>query len=288
MSVGNINAISDWINSKYSLSNKEKAMMTYFTKYTITFSGASNEIITVVNSALSLDYGYIQLDSDGIAQREMYFLPGDTVIFNGSQSNYNKEYTFGFDTTPLIRVMPDGAIFWYGNQCTDITGGWSLKGLQDQSVGNNTIDFSNRKVNIVQNDVGYVVLTTNNKIDLSNYNKIFIHTNELTIAGRSAVYSSEYFENIIDDYYSISGRLGKSFYSIWYLSGHNSMHNTSSTTTTTSWINNDPTPWTNDYYINSNALTVANVMFLLTMTSKAYSDVFTVRMDQIILKNERE
>lgn len=288
MSVGNINAISDWINSKYSLSNKEKAMMTYFTKYTITFSGASNEIITVVNSALSLDYGYVQLDSNGLAQREMYFLPGDVVTFNGSQSNYIKEYTFGFDTNPLIRVMPDGAIFWYGNQCTDMTGGWSLKGLQDQSSGNNTVDFNNRKVNILQNDVGHTVLTTNNKIDLSNYNKIFIHTNEIAVPGRTAVYSSEYLDNIIDDYYSVSGRSGKSFYPMVKIEGYTNAYNQKTSTTANDYWNTLTNNISQEYFINPNALTVVNVMFLLTMTSKAYYDVFTVKMDQIVLKYEEE
>ena len=115
---------------------------------------------------------------------------------------------------------------------------------------------------------------------------MLIHTKSLTVTNRPRVYSADYYDSIIDDYYSISERSGKSFYPLWYQRSRDVGHNVSTTTTQTIW-NSDSLPWTNDFYINPNALTVANVMLSLTIYD-TQGDIFTIKVDQIVLKNEQE
>ena len=52
-------------------------------------------------------------------------IPWGTFTFSDSVSGQSFKRTIDRDTTDLY-VMPEGAIYWYGNECTWITGGWSI------------------------------------------------------------------------------------------------------------------------------------------------------------------
>ena len=225
MSVGNIEAIKDWLQTNYSLSYKQKALETYFTKYYITFSGVPYETVTATNGSFLLDPISVTLDENGIATTEAYFLPGDTVTFTGSHLSYEKQYTFGLETTNvLIRIMPEGALFWYGNQCVDVTGGWELVKLANNvnpnSEGIVTYNTSSRsaKVSLTNTVQSTSTITSTmifkpiNKINISNYNKAEIYVIRSGWTSRSGAYASNInmgADLLIDDYMSITGRSAK-------------------------------------------------------------------------------
>lgn len=83
-------------------------------------------------------------------------------------------------------VKPVGAIYWHGDLCTDITGGWETAALPSSWSGANlvepTVSYSNNSVAIEQS--AYTALWENkfgqwktvNRIDLSNYTKCNIRS----------------------------------------------------------------------------------------------------------------
>lgn len=220
MSVGNIEAIKDWLQTNYSLSYKQKALETYFTKYYITFSGVPYETVTATNGSLLLDPVSITLDEDGLATTEAYFLPGDTVTFVGSHVSYAKEYTFGIDTNVFIRIMPDGALFWYNNQCVDVTGGWELKGLANANptgVVDNKMFYTNVASQPATSGGQYTntnIYKTKNKINISNYNKISIHGIRTACTYKNDYHWVTRIDLLVDDYITIVDQNAKSSFSI--------------------------------------------------------------------------
>ena len=49
---------------------------------------------------------------------------GEACTLTGSVSGYTNKEQLVEDTTTDLYAMPKGALYRYGNECSDITGGW--------------------------------------------------------------------------------------------------------------------------------------------------------------------
>lgn len=66
---------------------------------------------------------------------------------------------------------PAGALFWHGNQCTDVTGGWGINKSDTSSKAAPTCAFESNRIHLTNNGFASSgVLSTVNKIDLTNVN----------------------------------------------------------------------------------------------------------------------
>ena len=136
--------------------------------------GAPYETITSDGAELCI------LDSNGAGTAT--FEIGKTYALVGEVSKYGREVTIRVGTTD-IRVMPNGALFWYLNECSDITGGWTgYAGATYSSTSSSgqvpqISDSSNMKT-IQQSSTGQFIIGgsygTVNNLNLANINKIYV------------------------------------------------------------------------------------------------------------------
>ena len=60
----------------------------------------------------------------------------EAITFTSTKFKYGDDNTYFSKTITVttagetVKVMPDGALYWYGNECTDITGGWSIHNVE--------------------------------------------------------------------------------------------------------------------------------------------------------------
>lgn len=120
---------------------------------TVTLYGGASESITVDGNTL------VTTNSDGSVTTPV---PYGTHTYKGSVSGNSFTRTVTKDTT-VVYVMPDGALYWYGNECTDVTGGW----ISISNSGNDSVCFDINKMTIKSYDNdNSVVPTTVNKLNV--------------------------------------------------------------------------------------------------------------------------
>ena len=95
--------------------------MVYASKI-VTVYGAASETITIGGY-----YGSFTTGTDGSCS---HVVPIDTITLTGSVSGQSFTRTVTSGTTDVY-VMPEGSIYWYGNECVSITGGWTKSGYSD-------------------------------------------------------------------------------------------------------------------------------------------------------------
>lgn len=82
--------------------------------------GAPNEIVTIKKNGITVCT--VQLNSNGVSDSPITLGIG---IYNVSSSigliSYDREVT---KDTKIIYAMPRYSLYWKGNQCSDISGGW--------------------------------------------------------------------------------------------------------------------------------------------------------------------
>ena len=111
---------------------------------TVTILGGASEKITISGLGGSPS---VTTNSNGSVS---YSLIKGTYTFTGSVSKQSFSQTVTSDTTKVY-VMPEGALYWYGNECTWVTGGWTRSysengpcfGLEKTSKYIRAIDISN-------------------------------------------------------------------------------------------------------------------------------------------------
>ena len=114
----------------------------------VTVYGGVYETITIDGYG-----GSFTTNADGSCS---HVVPIDTITLTGSVSGQSFERTVTSETTEVY-AMPEGSLYWYGNECTDVTGGWS---------------FIN-KIIIPNNNQGYApIVCSNNMITISNYSSL--------------------------------------------------------------------------------------------------------------------
>ena len=134
---------------------------------TVTVYGGAYETITIDGY-----YGSFTTNADGSVS---HVVPIDTITLTGSVSGQSFTRTVTSETTD-VKVMPEGALYWYGNQCTWVSGGWDWSyWYQTGMLGPNyepmfktnemyvNLDWKNSNYNT------YTQLHTNNIIDLTGY-----------------------------------------------------------------------------------------------------------------------
>lgn len=122
---------------------------------------------------------------------------GSNVWYIGSigtvDNNANKDYlfvvapAFNIDSTKAklvgneivipntIKVMPEGALYWYGNECFDVTGGLSATGYSRTYVVSLSCYDADKYTNYChfeRPNSSYALLGTQKIIDLSKYTKL--------------------------------------------------------------------------------------------------------------------
>ena len=90
------------------------------TKVSAYVYGAVSETITIRKNGIVVET--VQTDSTGKSTDQITLSSG-TYTLTGSVTGWTEEQTVD-DSTDRYRAMPEGALYWYGNECIDITGGW--------------------------------------------------------------------------------------------------------------------------------------------------------------------
>ena len=154
----------------------------------MTVYGAVSETITLTSS---LGTFTISTNSVGTGTGAIYAPNSGSISYTvrGSVSGYSKTVSVSMSTT-TIYAMQNGALYWYGNQCTWITGGSTSDGWlyatsgssydeQDCIYNTNSISFP------VTQGVARIWAPVNN-ISFSGYSRLYAHVISATLYGDNA------------------------------------------------------------------------------------------------------
>ena len=138
---------------------------------TVTVYGGAYETITIEGY-----YGSFTTNADGSVS---HVVPIDTIILTGSVSNQSFTRTVTIDTIDVY-VMPEGTLYWYGNECTWITGGWSTprKRLNDNGhtytgkIGVKNTNYLSNIHDLPGSNKYNDGFETVNSVDCSGYSKL--------------------------------------------------------------------------------------------------------------------
>lgn len=91
----------------------------------LNLTGGVGEKINIVADGLS---DSVTLNSSGTGSYSLVLQEDETkvVTFTGELSNYTVRHSLKGSATQSIKVMPAKALYWYGNECTDLSGGWGF------------------------------------------------------------------------------------------------------------------------------------------------------------------
>lgn len=129
----------------------------------VTVYGGAYETITIDGYG-----GSFTTNADGSVS---HALPLGTITLKGSVSGQSFTRTVTSSTTNVY-VMPEGALYWYGNECKDVTGGWKrLIGFPNYTYSLGTKNTNNMFVKSTGSNNGQSI-ATQNAIDLSTYNTV--------------------------------------------------------------------------------------------------------------------
>ena len=174
---GNIEITSDDIINKTTLVRSLYLAL----ELNVTFYSASGETIKYKrqNSDELILLG--KADSTGKGNGTIICEDGETITFSGDIAKdtttettaYSKDIIITADTTE-IKVMPDGALYWYGNMCTELplgggeylstNNGWSSTNFIDPVPNTNYLDCNQNAAGSTYSGIG-----TKNIIDTSKY-----------------------------------------------------------------------------------------------------------------------
>ena len=74
-----------------------------------------------------------------------------------------------------VEWSPPGALYWRGNQCTDVTGGWAIRKTNGSNLSQPTCTFGTDTIKITSASGSKSgVLSTSNKIDLKNAKTLIV------------------------------------------------------------------------------------------------------------------
>lgn len=167
----------------------------------LTVHGGSNETITV-SGDISDSF---TLNSDGISTYVLVAKQDSIVTFTGGLSGYIRRLALTDAENEDVYVMPQNALFWYGNKsCESNSGGWSNPAIKtgsnsyiaDMRFNTANITTFTRQVNtnsLELNTVGFWSGTntlpptiasfyTKQKLVLQNYTKINLKINVKTLS----------------------------------------------------------------------------------------------------------
>jgi hypothetical protein len=133
--------------------------------------GAASETVTIKKNGIIV--ATVATNSSGCSNEKISLVYG-TYTLTGSVSGWTEEQTVDESTTKF-RAMPDGALYWYGNECTDVTGGWSLGSWTTFNTSAFAPTEATKKTNCIyaKADMNNTNLVgTTNKISFNAFTKI--------------------------------------------------------------------------------------------------------------------
>lgn len=148
--------------------------------YTTTFTvnGGHGETITISENGEVIRT--VPLESDGTGTVTLDNVGGKTLVFTGGLSGYEQPVSVGAEEEMTVNVYPDGALYWYGREFVDKTGGWSANNVTVSSgVEVNALSIKKNTSDIVLAQTGERVgaaFSTAKAVDISgkNYNTAFL------------------------------------------------------------------------------------------------------------------
>ena len=174
---GNIEITSDDIINKTTLVRSLSLSL----ELNVTFYSAPGETIKYKhqNSDELILLG--KADDTGKGNGTIICKEGETITFSGDIAKdtttgttaYSKDITITSDMTEIY-VMPDGAVYWYGNMCTELplvggeylntNNGWSSANFANPAPNTNYLDCNHNAAGSTYSGIG-----TKNIIDISKY-----------------------------------------------------------------------------------------------------------------------
>ena len=110
------------------------------------------------------------INSTGIQTIELEV--GNEYTFVSSVSGYSRTVTISEDMSDVY-VMPEGALYWYGNECTNISGGFNKGNLLSTSTNTGgSVTFNAN--NIYIKNVRRIVKMKSNPLSLEVLTGIFV------------------------------------------------------------------------------------------------------------------
>lgn len=123
----------------------------------VTVHSSASATITVAGKSFTSD----------VSGNTIHSMPWGTFSIYDSVSGQSFECTIKRDTSDVY-VMPSGVLYWYGNECTWITGGWR------STVGESCITFRTNDIYATGSYDVHNYVSTNNKICLNGLSKLTI------------------------------------------------------------------------------------------------------------------
>ena len=161
-------------------------------KLNVTFYSASGETIKYKrqNSDELILLG--KADDTGKGNGTIICKDGETITFYGDIAKdtttgttaYSKDITITSDMTEIY-VMPDGALYWYGNMCSDgeylnTNNGWSSTNFINPTPNTNYLDCNHNAAGSTYSGIG-----TKNIIDISKYSICNVFAQGIKLASNS-------------------------------------------------------------------------------------------------------
>lgn len=125
---------------------------------TITFaSGATSKQVTIE----------IELEGSSIT-----FTSGVAKDPSNLSNYYSKTVTITDNTTDVY-LMPDNALYWYGNECTSLSGGWSGSGYSYNGTNNGDLTKNTNSILMdISSGSSWKWLGVASAVDLTDYDKV--------------------------------------------------------------------------------------------------------------------
>lgn len=145
---------------------------------TFTVNGGYGETIRVYKGGVSA--GTVALNAEGTGSIYLTGCSGKTIRFVGATSGYERSISAGSESQISVNVFPDGAIYWYGREFENLTGGWEMKS-NDGKVGTMTKEQNRMKVTSPFSGYSSIAgIAKTSAMNLSNYSSMSIKVSSVS------------------------------------------------------------------------------------------------------------
>ena len=161
---------SSWVDGTILNSDLWKQKIKASQYWTLVYASKTVMVYGGAYETITIDgyYGSFTTNADGSVS---HVVPIDTITLTGSVSGQSFTRTITSSTTKVY-VMPEGALYWYGNECELVTGGYAVNDTMSSGrplKGNAIKETNSFYLNTGYSDASF---RTNNKIDFSKYSTI--------------------------------------------------------------------------------------------------------------------
>lgn len=145
--------------------------------------GAALETITIKQNGVTV--GKVSTDANGKSTEQIRLACG-TYDLTGSVSGRTETQTVDRNTE-RFRAMPDSALYWYGNECIDVTGGIETyvysSGTNKITKNINNIYFNLGSYSAAGAQYNNAIAVAKNRNSVSHFKRIYFNANNIGIVG---------------------------------------------------------------------------------------------------------